>query len=324
MSPLTASPRVAVNPPNAMLNYLYAVLEAEARLALASLGLDPGIGMLHRDLRSRDSLACDVMEPVRPQVDVFLLDWLRRSPLKREWFFEQRNGNCRLMAPFAAKLSESAEIWRRAVAPFAEGIARALWTHTQDSRKNVILSTLTQTRKREARGSIVDVPPKSNFLHTNLCRICGVSIKPTCKHCRDCTPSIWHKNEIGQRNIPTQKVQTRDPIAQARRAETQRRQNMALKAWNPKSLPPWLDENFYRQKVQPRLGLIQVRSIQSKLSVSEPYALRIRAGKCVPHPRHWSSLSKLVGVWNHPYQSWLLPSAAIGRVGKNAHVRRAL
>ena len=37
-SPLTGSPRLAVNPPNAMLNYLYALLESESRLALAALG----------------------------------------------------------------------------------------------------------------------------------------------------------------------------------------------------------------------------------------------------------------------------------------------
>ena len=61
VSPLTRSPRLAVNPPNAMLNYLYSILEAEARLALATLGLDPGIGVLHNDLRARDSLACDVL-----------------------------------------------------------------------------------------------------------------------------------------------------------------------------------------------------------------------------------------------------------------------
>src|SRR5580704_6631548 len=117
ISPLTNSPRLAVNPANAILNYLYAVLESESRLALATLGLDPGIGVLHSDLRSRDSLACDLMEPVRPQVDAFLLDWLKRSPLKREWFFEKADGNCRLMASLASELSQSAEIWRRAVAP---------------------------------------------------------------------------------------------------------------------------------------------------------------------------------------------------------------
>jgi len=73
-SQLTGSPRLAVNPANALLNYLYTILEAEARLAASTLGLDPGLGVLHLDSRSRDSLACDLMEPVRSVVDAYLLD----------------------------------------------------------------------------------------------------------------------------------------------------------------------------------------------------------------------------------------------------------
>src|SRR5215467_9542676 len=66
ISPITKSPRLAVNPPNAVLNYLYSILEAEARLAAAQLGLDPELGVLHKDTPNRDSLACDLMEPVMP------------------------------------------------------------------------------------------------------------------------------------------------------------------------------------------------------------------------------------------------------------------
>ena len=76
-----------------MLNYMYALLESETRLAAAALGLHTGIGFLHVDTDARDSLACDLMEPGRPQVDVFLLDWILKEPLKREWFFEQRDGS---------------------------------------------------------------------------------------------------------------------------------------------------------------------------------------------------------------------------------------
>src|SRR5260370_26879918 len=68
-SPLTGSPRLAVNPPGAILNYCYTLLESEARLAASALGLDPGIGMLHVDTPNRDSLACDIMEAARPAVD---------------------------------------------------------------------------------------------------------------------------------------------------------------------------------------------------------------------------------------------------------------
>ena len=128
LSPLTKSPRLAINPVNSMLNYLYAILESEARLAISELGLDPGIGVLHSDTRTRDSLACDLMEPIRPRVDAFLLNWLRREPLQRKWFFEERDGNCRLMGEFAVTLSETSRIWRQALGPFAEWIAHALWS----------------------------------------------------------------------------------------------------------------------------------------------------------------------------------------------------
>jgi CRISPR-associated protein Cas1 len=111
ISPLTGSPRTAVNPPNAILNYLYCLLESESRLAAAALGLDPGIGVLHVDTPYQDSLACDLMEPARPAVDAYFLDWIARESLKKEWFFEQPNGNCRLLGSFATRLSETAPTW---------------------------------------------------------------------------------------------------------------------------------------------------------------------------------------------------------------------
>jgi Protein of unknown function (Hypoth_ymh) len=54
------------------------------------------------------------------------------------------------------------------------------------------------------------------------------------------------------------------------------------KAWNPESLPAWFDEHFYCKTVKPRLSAIRVQTIRCEISVSEPYALRIRAGRCVP------------------------------------------
>jgi hypothetical protein len=295
MSPLTTSPRLAVNLPNAMLNYLYAILESEARLALAALGLDPGMGVLHNDLRSRDSLACDLMEPIRPQVDAYLLDWLHQGPLKREWFFEQRDGNCRLMGPFAAKVSESALMWRRALAPFAEGIARALWSSTPKRRRLESLSTpLTQTRKREAKNIAATVKPELVLKLPNVCGVCGTSIATACKYCRTCATTVRRENVIKASRLG--RLATHKPQAQARRSETQRRQQAARKVWNPESLPSWFNEKFYREQIQPRISKIHVRTIQIGLSVSEPYALRIRGGACIPHPRHWQKLAALANL----------------------------
>src|SRR2546421_5819920 len=135
-----------------MLNYLYALLESEARLAAAALGLDPGLGILHVDTPARDSLACDLMEPIRPQVDRYVLYWILSQPLRREWFFEQRDGNCRLMASFAVRLTETTRMWARAVAPVAEWVARELWSTPQKRTQSLPPTRLTQTHRREAKG----------------------------------------------------------------------------------------------------------------------------------------------------------------------------
>ena len=76
-SVLTGAPRAATSPINAMRNYLFACVESEARLALLAHGCDPQMGCLHADQRNRDSLALDAMEPVRADVDAFLLDLWR-------------------------------------------------------------------------------------------------------------------------------------------------------------------------------------------------------------------------------------------------------
>ena len=46
-SPLTLAPRNAANPLNAILNYLYTLLEIETRIALIGRGLDTGLALFH-------------------------------------------------------------------------------------------------------------------------------------------------------------------------------------------------------------------------------------------------------------------------------------
>ena len=66
--------------------------------------------------------------------------------------------------------------------------------------------------------------------------------------------------------------------------------------WSPSSLPAWLNEEYYVQKIQPRLSAVKVREIAGALKVSKPYAAFIRAGRRRPRPRHWEALARLVGV----------------------------
>ncbi len=293
-SPLTASPRLAVNPPNAMLNYLYALLESEARLAAAVLGLDPGLGVMHFDSPSRDSLASDLMEPIRPRVDAYVLDWIKREPLRREWFFEQRDGNCRLMGSFAVRLSETAQTWGRALAPLAEGMARMFSSSIPKRSKRIFPSTrLTQNSRREGRGISADLSIEAPPRPASLCRNCGASTRGA-QHCGACSPMALRKNLINAAKLG--RVATHTPKAEALRAATMQRQEAAKREWKPSDLPEWLTENVYREKIQPKLATFTVSAIASALGVSKPYATDIRSGKRVPHPRHWETLARLVGL----------------------------
>src|ERR1700722_16180184 len=122
---LTAEPRAATDPVNAILNYLYALLEAETRIALLTFGLDPGLGFAHVDAH-RDSLALDVMETVRPDVDAWLLGFLTQRPFSTREFLEERDGRCRLTPPLAHELASTVGRWRSVVSPVVERLVRQL------------------------------------------------------------------------------------------------------------------------------------------------------------------------------------------------------
>lgn len=138
----------------------------------------------HVEMPARDSLACDLMEPVRPQVDSFLLDWITREPLKRAWFFEQRDGNCRLMSTLAVELSKTAMTWGRAVAPLAEWVARTLWaTNSKLGHSSGPPTRLTQRHMREAKGRPPLPPPIPALRRENICRGCGKNVRVGRRQC---------------------------------------------------------------------------------------------------------------------------------------------
>jgi hypothetical protein len=129
---------------------------------------------------ARNSRLCSLA----PQVDAFLIDWITRETLKRGWFFEQRNGNCRLMAELAIKLSETAPTWGRAVAPVAEWIAETLWSGRRKPSSGVSLPTrLTQSHKREAKGGSPLSPQIPTPHRESVCLGCGKSIQQRSINC---------------------------------------------------------------------------------------------------------------------------------------------
>jgi len=68
----TRTRRPPTDPVNAMLSLCYTLLHYELVKEIETIGLDPVIGFYHKFDYGRESLACDLAEPYRPEVDKFV------------------------------------------------------------------------------------------------------------------------------------------------------------------------------------------------------------------------------------------------------------
>lgn len=84
------------DPVNACLSLGYTLLHSEAVRACHQAGLDPLLGFFHDPAYGRESLACDLIEPLRPRLDAWVWNLFRNRVLRPEHFVHDK-GAC-LMA----------------------------------------------------------------------------------------------------------------------------------------------------------------------------------------------------------------------------------
>lgn len=80
------------DPFNAVLSLSYTLAHAELSIALFAAGFDPYIGFYHQLDFGRESLASDLLEPVRPQVDCFALQLFHKQILRADDFSTTASG----------------------------------------------------------------------------------------------------------------------------------------------------------------------------------------------------------------------------------------
>ncbi len=83
------------DPVNATLSLGYTLMHFEAVRACQAAGLDPLIGFFHELDPGRESLACDLVEPLRPRVDAWVWSLFRAGELRADHF--QRQGEACLL-----------------------------------------------------------------------------------------------------------------------------------------------------------------------------------------------------------------------------------
>jgi hypothetical protein len=239
-------------------------------------------------------LVFDVLEPIRPQVETWLLDWIAKEPLRRADFFETATGNCRLMSQMCTHLGETSSSWGKLIAPWAEYVARTLWAGTKSGRtgNSVLPTRLTQQRRTEAKGKLwiatVEPPETDHF-----CRGCGKTIMNESTHCAGCSVEVATKRLISAASLG--RVAARSPEARAKHGASRRRHAQACSDWDASMQPAWLTDQVYTEEIQPHLAQVSTSAIASRIGVSRWYAGRIREDYR-PHPRHWQALAQLVGV----------------------------
>ena len=80
-----------------MLNYAYAVLEADVRLKVLAEGYDPRFGIMHRVYKdASDAYVFDLREPLRPKVDAAVLKFAMGETFSPKDFVLRNDGVCRL------------------------------------------------------------------------------------------------------------------------------------------------------------------------------------------------------------------------------------
>jgi len=296
-SPMTGNPRLAANPPNAMLNYLYGILEAEARIALLSVGLDPGLGILHADLRARDSLALDLMEAVRPEVDELVLGMLQTRHFRWSDFVETRQGACRLLAPLSHELASTARMLASRVAPVAESIARA-FADAPESTVTRLATPLTQSRRSAGRPTAWRATREALVTPNRpvaTCLECGERVVPARKYCVVCRPDIGAFQAAGSDRLARLRQAGEDPAhggdAALIRGAKWRQRRQVEADWEREHGRP--DPAAFAAEILPNLRALATRQIVEATGMTRAYCSRIRRGELVPHPRHWATLRQL-------------------------------
>jgi len=94
----------------------YTLLHFTAVQAAHGAGLDPLLGFYHEPSYGRESLACDLMEPLRPRLDRWVWGLFRERTLLAEHFVWDK-GACLLNKAgrqiFYPRFEVAARLWRR-------------------------------------------------------------------------------------------------------------------------------------------------------------------------------------------------------------------
>jgi hypothetical protein len=260
--------------------------EGEATIAARIFGLDPGLGVLHADQNNRDSLAADLMEPIRPLVDRYLLELVASRTFAARDFYETRQGVCRIVAPLTHELAQTASGWGKLVGRVAEAVAGTLAAGSA-ARTDRLPTPLSGTNRSAGRDGLRRRPVRSKApsrrLGVNRCRECGRELdaadRPYCDGC-----------------LPEARAAHLDGASAAKRSATYRRRRLQQLEWD-RAHPGSADPAEFTENILPGLRGLTLTELQKATGLSKRYCSMIRRGLYVLHRRWWDVLQEMGAPW---------------------------
>jgi CRISPR-associated protein Cas1 len=126
------------DPANAMLSLCYTMLHFEMVREIEVIGLDPTIGFYHCFDYGRESLACDLVEPFRPEIDRLVWRLFRdREFTDRDFVADDARPGCYLKKEGRKRFYPLYEEWAREMRPLFTANVRALAGRIMDEQNLV-------------------------------------------------------------------------------------------------------------------------------------------------------------------------------------------
>ncbi len=92
----------------------------------------------------------DIMEPVCPEVDAFVLDLLASRTFRKVEFVETSDGHVRLRSPLTHELAETMPQWAQSLGPIAEHVAHVFGKAMAGTYSAATPLTRSRTRTAQA------------------------------------------------------------------------------------------------------------------------------------------------------------------------------
>ncbi|ETA69400.1 CRISPR-associated protein, Cas1 family [Methanolobus tindarius DSM 2278] len=130
---------------NTMLNYGYALLEAECLRTINAVGLDSHVGFLHEMNTGKNSLAYDLQEPFRFLVDFAVISLIESERMENKDFIRTENYSLRLRPSGAKKLTEEVNLWFNKRISYKGNMT--MWSYVMFLKTRELAQYLTDKRK---------------------------------------------------------------------------------------------------------------------------------------------------------------------------------